>query len=326
MHFSLLIAVSLCFGRISFDLVPVADALTKAMEHLQQQNYRVVTTLVSDHDANGKPVPDHKPSQWHSVHYVSPRGEYYRTESTGAATRILCRSEAGVFECHETNGSINLGHVTDEATFKDTIRKFSLQDFRTLLTVSGFNLRDLLDEPDLRGGKLSLDRDRVLIWGRLPARKLKDADKQFIAIVRFNPKRTLAFIEWISSHYHSKEVIIDSITTSEARFHNETLDYRSSNEVSAFYNGMATQFHGPVQFIGTNVFQTECRHETDITDDQLVPEYYGLDRHVLKQVLEERHQPRRSARHSSPGRYDMPLALGIPVVLLVVLLLVIRKT
>jgi hypothetical protein len=47
---------------------------------------------------------------------------------------------------------------------------------------------------------------------------------------------------------------------------------------------------------------------------------------VLKQVLEQRHQPRQTKRHMAPGRYDLPLAIGIPVAILGVLLIVIRKT
>jgi hypothetical protein len=319
---ALLIAVWLPFGRITTDLAPVAAALDNGIASLQGRNYRVVRALVTMTDARRNPIP-FEPDESVHIHTSSPAGHYFSSQLHAGSAEVNCFTGTGSFQCSQRNGTWTLRRAIRGNDPGDRYRMFAQQAFNAPFGLFHHPLsRRLLDE-DYETGCLRLDRNRSVIWGRVPLQKNESSVAKFQAVVRFSDDRTMAFFERADSHYESNSSMIDSVTITRAAFAGKTLEFHAAEETLTYFT-IRKEWDSAPRFMQDNTYQYRITANTGVTvsDDQLTPEYYGVSRRALLKALADRDPTLVPATE----RYDQVLAFLIPAGLLGVLYLLIRKT
>lgn len=338
MHLSILLAAWISFGQLSFDLSAVAVAQDRLMDSLKDRNLRAVRKELDQTDAQGH-VSAVDPDERIDIHAVTNAGQYYETRFSSGNTWINNFARDRSFQVKKEQAGWTMSALLKPESEKQQYRIFLLNAYCGLFLFDGNTLSERLQVPRFSAASLPLGRTRRLIWGFSPGQMpLVFAGVQFQAIVRFSESSQLAFNEMSETLVVTSFVTQRVVTTTNARYVTDDFDCPGLELKATQYPDCKTE--EAIKNCKTAVtIRSRIDHSSDVEvkDERLTPAYYGIDDETIqKHVQQADTEARAKARlrpPTPPGpqpidyrQYDLLIAIAIPVLLLGVLLIVIRKT
>lgn len=339
MSLAILLAAWISFGQLSFDLSAVAAAQDRLMDTLKDRNLRAVRNELNQTDAQGHATAI-DPDEQINIHAVTNAGHYYETKFSSGNTWISSFTRDRSFQAKREQAAWSLSALLKPESEKHRFRTFLLNSYSGLFFFDGNTLSERLHVPGFRAASLPLDRTRRLIWGFSPGRMpLVFAAVSFHAIIRFSDSGQLAFNEMSESLVMNSFVAMRVVTTTNARFVSDAFDCPGIELKATHYPNCKTEEE--VRNCKTAVTvrsRIDLGSDVDVKDEQLTPAYYGISDTTIRNHIHQAdteakaiarlrpptpHTPRSN---SNSEHLDLAIAIGIPVVLLGVLLIVIRKT
>ena len=346
MSIAILIAALNAYGQLSFDLSHVAGAMERTLDSLRKQSLRCVHHAIDNPDGRKRGDPN-ADGAWTSFHAVTSAGHYYETKTSDGKKRVTCFSNPRSFQVKNDTGTWELSALPVPEQEERYFNGFAVTAFLGFLNFDGQTLSSgLQDSREFSACCLPLGRNRKVIWGRFFGSKPNNNTNhlsmlrghiRFRAIVNLSNSSRLAFFEWSDYLVFNLNVAIHVTTKSNARFEAERLECQSLDQTGIVYPECKTDEEiAKCQTAKKLRSRIDFQTDADVKDDQLTPAYYGIDDETIlmhgqradsearaKSMVRPPTQP--TPRYNSE-QLDLTIAIGIPVVLLGVLLIVIRKT
>jgi len=161
-----------------------------------------------------------------------------------------------------------------------------------------------------------------------------NGDFRIIAMVQFSISGQHAFCAWSNTYLfnmYGMDIATQVVSKTNARFDGERFDCKSTDQTITNYWNCKKESDIP------NCKHTQPinnRHDFEwnypVKDEQMTLAYYGISEEEYQKSIRKPEPPPVAEKPRAPlftnDQRDLALAIGIPVVLLGVLLIVIRKT
>lgn len=350
MHFAILIAAWISFGQLSFDLSAVAASLDRTLESLPNRTLQMNWTPLD------KANPQHPLNSFsfdageRVYKHVRKNGErYFEFNFPGGEMRVECFTKMHGFTVAKSKGKWSDFRLYPNGQEQKDIREFLKLAYVGQFFLPYATLTETLQKPAIQAVWLPLGQTHGVLWGnwrqidqKTTAFLSVQTNVEFSAIVCFSKSRQHAFLQWSDSLMISSGITIREATTSNAQFEAESFHCDHLKLTRTQFPNCKTEEEvrnckSPV------VVRSEIRHrfDIDVKDEQLTPAHYGIDdetvqKHVQKAeadaIAKARPRPVPPEPQTPPkplltvAQRDLAIAIGIPVVLLGILLIVIRKT
>jgi hypothetical protein len=342
MLFTLTIAIFSHFGTMTTDSVErIAESLDRTITQLAGRNYRTTSVNNKSSQRNGQ-QPEEEEFRSSGFVATTQAGIYLESNDLIEGTkRVYCLAFEKPFKGRFENGSWKLVNDPLPSDPSRMLEGSVKGAFRGSLSFADKSLSEIRQSKQFDAQCLRLNKQHTLVnirssglQTRLSPQRPDNGDFRITALVRTSQSGEFAICTWseyIVFKLYDNDVAMHVVTKANVNFEDDRMDCQSIEQTATHY------WHYKSESDLTNCTRIEkMKHRLDVEwnvpvkDEQLTLAYYGIGEEEYQKTIRKPEPPRVAEKPRSPiltkDQRDLALAIGIPVVLLAVLLLVIRKT
>jgi hypothetical protein len=345
MHIAIFTIAWLSFGQLSFDLSSVAAALDRTLETLSNRTLQMNWNPL-DKTIPLRPLTSYDPGERVYKHVWKNGDRYFEFNFPSGDMRVECFTKKHRFEVSREKGLWKDFKLHPKDQEQKRLRSFIKLAYVGQFFLPYATLTETLQMPAIQAVWLPIGQTHGVLWGNWTQlyERSQGFDPlrsygEFSAIVCFSKTRQHAFLQWSDSLMVSSSIVGRFVTSSNAQFESETFRCDHLKLTRTQFPNCKTEeevrnCQSPV------VDRSEIRHQfdLDVKDEQLTPAYYGIDEETIQKHVQKaeadaiaKARPRPVPREPrkpllTATQLDLTIAFGIPVLLLGILLIIIRKT